>query len=49
MHLRAFWLQEGVINHEAAAYVAEAGVGMVMNRCLWKECQRMNGPYTVSL
>ena len=45
--IRAFWLQEGVIAPEAAALVSskgKPGMGMVMNRCTYKECQRLMGP-----
>jgi len=38
-----FWLQEGVINEEAIAIAAESGLPVVMNRCLWKEVQRLQG------
>jgi O-acetylhomoserine (thiol)-lyase len=45
--VRAFWLQEGVIAPEAAALISTKGrpsLGMVMNRCTYKECQRLMGP-----
>jgi predicted CoA-binding protein len=39
---KAIWLQEGV-SHEAAAARAEAAnIGMVMDRCILKEHQRMS-------
>ena len=31
------WLQEGVIDHAAARRAEEAGVGVVMDHCLYKE------------
>lgn len=37
------WLQEGIESDEAAAIAAEAGISVVMNRCLWKEVQRLQG------
>lgn len=41
-----FWLQEGIVSHEAAELAAEAGLSVVMNRCLWKEVQRLQGSIT---
>ena len=34
---RAVWMQEGVINEEAAARAREAGLLVVMNKCMRKE------------
>eukprot|EP00456_Euglypha_rotunda_P024836 TRINITY_DN20231_c0_g1_i10.p1 TRINITY_DN20231_c0_g1~~TRINITY_DN20231_c0_g1_i10.p1 ORF type:complete len:120 (+),score=10.04 TRINITY_DN20231_c0_g1_i10:173-532(+) len=38
-----FWLQEGVISPQAARVAAQAGLDVVMNRCTYKECQRIMG------
>ncbi|OUM98666.1 MAG: O-acetylhomoserine sulfhydrylase [Firmicutes bacterium ZCTH02-B6] len=38
-----FWLQEGIESQEAAEIAAGAGLPVVMNRCLWKEVQRLQG------
>lgn len=38
-----FWLQEGVVNEEAAQIAAEAGLNVVHNRCTYKEIQRYKG------
>lgn len=38
-----FWLQEGIESPEAAELAAGAGMPVVMNRCLWKEVQRLQG------
>jgi predicted CoA-binding protein len=35
------WLQEGVIDEEAAARAEAAGIGVVMDLCLFKEHARM--------
>jgi O-acetylhomoserine (thiol)-lyase len=39
-----FWLQEGVISDEAAQLAHAAGKWVVMNRCVFKEVQRIRGP-----
>ena len=33
----AIWMQEGVIHHEAAAKARQAGIFVVMDRCILKE------------
>jgi len=38
---KAVWMQEGVIHEEAAARAREAGLTVVMDRCLLKEHMRM--------
>jgi uncharacterized protein len=37
----AIWLQEGVIDHQAAARARAAGIPIVMDRCILKEHRRM--------
>lgn len=39
----AIWLQEGVINESAAQRAQEAGIMMIMDRCIYKEHQRLLG------
>ena len=39
--LRALWLQEGVVNEEAARIALEAGIAVVMDRCLYKDAVRL--------
>jgi len=34
---RAVWLQEGIINNEAARLAEEAGIDFIMNLCMLKE------------
>jgi predicted CoA-binding protein len=34
---RYFWMQEGVVNEEARNRLAEAGIPVVMDRCVKKE------------
>ncbi len=43
------WLQEGIESEEAAQIAADGGLAIVMNRCLWKEVQRLQGPITTYL
>ena len=40
---RAVWMQEGIINEGAAARAREAGLAVVMDRCVMKEHRRMRG------
>lgn len=43
---KAVWLQEGIINEEAAAKAREAGLLVVMDKCMLKEhqCLRQKQP-----
>ncbi|MFC1948230.1 CoA-binding protein [Chloroflexota bacterium] len=38
---KTVWMQEGVINEEAAEYARKAGLRVVMDRCMLKEHQRI--------
>ncbi len=38
---RAVWMQEGVVHHDAAARAREAGLVVVMDRCILKEHLRL--------
>lgn len=38
-----FWMQEGVMSEAAAAIAFQGGKSVVMNRCLFKEIQRLRG------
>jgi len=38
---RAVWMQEGVVNEEAAGRARAAGLTVVMDRCLLKDHRRM--------
>jgi uncharacterized protein len=40
---RCIWMQEGVINHEAANKAEAAGIPVVMDRCILKEMSRLLG------
>ena len=39
--VKAVWMQEGVINEEAAARAREAGLAVVMDRCMFKEHRKL--------
>ena len=39
--IRHLWLQEGVVNHEAAKRAEQAGMSVVMDRCILKELVRL--------
>ena len=38
--IRKLWLQEGVINEEAALRAQQAGITVVMDLCIWRELAR---------
>ena len=38
---KAVWMQDGVINEEAAAKARDAGLLVVMDKCMLKEHQRL--------
>jgi predicted CoA-binding protein len=38
---KVLWMQEGVVNKEAAMKAEKAGLKVVMNRCMKKEHQRL--------
>jgi len=40
---KAVWMQEGIVNEEAAAKAREAGIEVVMDRCMKKEYQKLKG------
>jgi predicted CoA-binding protein len=37
----AVWMQEGIVNEEAAAKAREAGIEVVMDKCMMKEYRRL--------
>lgn len=40
---RALWMQVGVVNEEAAAYAAEHGLTVVMDRCIMVDYRNLLG------
>lgn len=41
VHAKAFWLQEGIANDEAAFIAASGGLAVVMNACIGKTVHRL--------
>ncbi len=39
--VRCIWMQEGVVNHEAAKQAESSGLPVVMDRCILKELARL--------
>ena len=40
---KVVWMQEGIVNEEAAAKARDAGIEVVMDRCMKKEYIRLRG------
>lgn len=40
---KVVWMQEGIVNEEAAAKARDAGIEVVMDRCMKKEYLRLRG------
>ncbi len=40
---KTVWMQEGVINEDAALRARQAGLNVVMDHCIWKEYRRLHG------
>ncbi len=38
---KAVWMQEGIVNEEAAEKAREAGIEVVMDKCMMKEYRRL--------
>jgi predicted CoA-binding protein len=38
--VKVVWMQEGVINEEAARKAKDAGLKVVMDRCMYKEYKK---------
>ena len=41
--IKRLWLQDGVVHEEAAQKAQAAGITVVMNRCMWRDCARLCG------
>ena len=41
--IKRLWLQDGVVHEEAARRAQAAGITVVMNRCMWRDCAQLCG------
>ncbi len=39
--IKRLWLQEGIVDEAAAIRAKEAGIMVVMDRCLWRDCVQL--------
>ena len=39
--IKRIWLQEGVVHEAAAQRAIEAGITVVMDRCMWRDCMQL--------
>lgn len=39
--IKSLWLQEGVIHEEAALRAQQAGINVVMDRCMWRDAVQL--------
>ena len=39
--IKRLWLQDGVVHEEAAQKAQAAGIMVVMNRCMWRDCAQL--------
>ncbi len=42
--IRYLWLQEGVIHEAAAKRAGDAGITVIMDRCMWRDHSRLCAP-----
>ena len=41
--VKNLWLQEGVVHEAAAQRARDAGITVVMDRCMWRDCRSLCG------
>jgi predicted CoA-binding protein len=39
--IKAIWLQDGVVNEEAALKAQQAGITVIMDRCIYRDYMRL--------
>jgi len=44
--IKRLWLQDSVVHEEAAQRAQAAGITVVMNRCMWRDCAQLCGTRT---
>ncbi len=42
--IKNLWLQQGIIHDAAAQRAKEAGITVVMDRCMWRDAMQLGGP-----
>lgn len=42
--IKHLWLQDGVVHQAAAQRALEAGITVVMDRCIWRDCVQLCEP-----
>ena len=41
--IKNLWLQEGIVHEAAAQRAVDAGINVVMDRCMWRDCTSLCG------
>ena len=41
--IKNLWLQDGIVHEAAAQRAREAGIIVVMDRCMWRDCSQLCG------
>lgn len=44
--IKRIWLQDGVIHEAAARSATDAGITVIMDRCMWRDCMALCGEKT---
>ncbi|MFA6970033.1 MAG: CoA-binding protein [Gallionella sp.] len=39
--IKRLWLQDGVVHQAAAQRAKDAGITVIMNRCMWRDCMQL--------
>ena len=41
--IKRLWLQQGIVHEAAAQRARDAGITVVMDRCMWRDCMQLCG------